>query len=263
MKQTFHLFSDYFSRHDTGVRRLDVRVKMGITVMLFGVVLGSTQIYLPVLLWCMAGTSLCLLRIPVRIVVARFSAPLLVALVLLVLQALLTGQTTCYTLTIASWTLVVKEEGLVLGLLQAGRIMGSVGVLLLLSSVTPAHELFLGLRWCRFPKVWVEIALMMYRYLFVCLEEASELLDAQRIRLGYGNSRTAIVSAGGLVGAVMMRSIEQSERTHDAMVARGYTGEYPFGQLPAMKKSDRYVFVLAVTLVVSLYVLVERGLVLW
>jgi cobalt/nickel transport system permease protein len=263
MKQTFHLFSDYFSRRDTKVRRLDVRVKMGIAGMLFGVALGSTQVYLPVLLWCVAGIGLCLLRIPLRIVVARFSPPLLVALVVLVLQALMTGQTTYATTTIASWTLDIKEEGLALGLLQASRIMGSVGVLLLLSSVTPAHELFLGLRWCRFPKVWVEIALMMYRYLFVCLEEASELLDAQRIRLGYGNSRTAVLSAGSLVGAVMMRSIEQSARTHDAMVARGYTGEYPFGQLPAMKKSDRLVFMVAAVLAVSLYLCVEKGLLLW
>jgi cobalt/nickel transport system permease protein len=263
MKQTFHLFSDYFSRRDTGVRRLDVRVKMGIAVALFGGVLGSSQVYFPILLWCMAGIGLFFLRIPVRIIVARFSPALLVALVLLALQALMTGRTTCYVATIASWTLVVKEEGLALGLLQASRIMGSISVLLLLSSVTPAHELFLGLRWCRFPKVWVEIALMMYRYLFVCLEEASELLDAQRIRLGYGNSRTAVLSAGSLVGAVMMRSIEQSARTHDAMVARGYTGEYPFGQLPAMKKGDLFVFVVAVVLTVSLYLCVEKGLLLW
>jgi len=263
MNHTFHLFSDYFSRQDTRMRRLDVRIKMGIAAALFGVVLGSSQPYLPLTVWCGTGTGLCLVRIPVRIVVARFSPPLLVALVLLVLQALMTGQTTCTTMTIASWSVVVKEEGLALGLLQASRIMGSVGVLLLLSSVTPAHELFLGLRWCRFPKVWVEIALMMYRYLFVCLEEASELLDAQRIRLGYGNSRTAVLSAGSLVGAVMMRSIEQSARTHDAMVARGYTGEYPFGQLPAMKKSDLFVFMVATVLAGSLYLCVEKGLLLW
>jgi cobalt/nickel transport system permease protein len=263
MKQTFHLFSDFFSRRDNSLRRLDVRVKMAISAMLFCVVLGSTQVYLPLLLWCIAWIGLALLRIPLRIIFSRFLPSLLVAMVLLVFQALVTGHTPFYNGMIGSWTFTFKEEGVSLGLLQASRILGAVGVLLLLSSVTPAHELFLGLRWCRFPKVWVEIALMMYRYLFVCLEEASELLDAQRIRLGYGSSRTAILSAGSLVGAVMVRSIEQSERTHDAMVARGYSGEYPFGQLPAMKKGDLFVFVVAVVLTVSLYLCAEKGRLLW
>jgi cobalt/nickel transport system permease protein len=262
MKQTFHLFSDYFSRRDTRVRRLDVRVKMGIAMTLFGCVLGSTQVYLPLLLWGVAALGLCLLRIPLRIIIARFLPPLVVALVLLVAQALMTGETLLYAGTMGPWTLEFKEEGLALGFLQASRILGAVGVLLLLSSVTPAHELFLGLRWCRFPKVWVEIALMMYRYLFVCMEEASELLDAQRIRLGYGRPRTAILSAGSLVGAVMVRSIEQSTRTHEAMVARGYTGEYPFGQLREVKKSDLFIFMVAVVLVFSLYWCVEKGLLL-
>jgi cobalt/nickel transport system permease protein len=263
MKQAFHLFSDYFSRRDNSLRRLDVRVKMAISAMLFCAVLGSTQVYLPLLLWCIAWIGLALLRIPLRIIFSRFLPPLLVALVLLVFQALVTGHTPFYNGMIGSWTFTFKEEGFTLGLLQGSRILGAVGVLLLLSSVTPAHEFFLGLRWCRFPKVWVEIALMMYRYLFVFLEEASELLDAQRLRLGYGSPRTAILSAGSLVGAVMVRSIEQSTRTHEAMLARGYTGDYPFGRLNGMKKRDLLIFVVAVILVVSLYLCVEKGLLLW
>jgi len=259
MKQTFQLFSDFFSRRDNWARRLDVRVKLGITFALFGVVLGSTRPYLPVLLWCLAWLGLRLLRIPLRIVVARFLPPLCVALVLLVVQALMTGQTPFCTVNVGSWKMVAKEEGLALGLLQSSRILGAVGVLLLLSAVTPAHELFLGLRWCRFPKVWVEIALLMYRYLFVCLEEAAELLDAQRIRLGYGRPRTAIISAGNLVGAVMGRSLEQSARTHEAMIARGYTGVYPFGHLQAVRRRDLLILLAVVILVVTLYVCVEKG----
>jgi cobalt/nickel transport system permease protein len=204
-----------------------------------------------------------LLRIPVRIIFARFLPPLLVAFTLLLLHALTTGQTPVYSVPVGSWTLVLKEEGLAVGLLQASRVLGAVSVLLLLSAVAPAHELFLGLRWCRFPKVWVEIALLMYRYLFVCLDEASELLDAQRVRLGYGTPRAAISSAGSLMGAVMVRSIEQSARTHEAMLARGYTGEYPFGQMCPLRLRDGLVLAFSVPLLVLIYVCAEKGGVLW
>lgn len=263
MKHTVHLFFDFFSRQDHWARRLDVRVKMGIAVALFGVVLGSTHCFLPLMICSVAFLGLCCLRIPFRIVIARFLPSWVVAFVLLVLQALVTGQTVAYTWEVGHWTLAIKQEGLALGLLQASRILGAVGVLLLLGSVAPAHEVFLGLRWCRFPKVWVEIALLMYRYLFVFLDEASELLDAQRIRLGYGRARTAVASAGSLLGAVMVRSIEQSTRTHEAMLARGYTGDYPFGQLKKMAKRDYLVFCVALVLILCLYFGIEKEVMLW
>ena len=263
MKHTFNLFSDYFSRRDSWVRRLDVRVKMGIAALLFCIVLASTRCIVPIACWFLAWGGLILLRIPLRIIVARFSPPVMVALVLLLLHALTTGQTPAYTGALGGWTLVAKEEGIALGLLQASRILGAVGLLLLLSSVTPAHELFLGLRWCRFPKVWVEIALLMYRYLFVCLDEASELLDAQRIRLGYGTPRASLSSAGSLIGAVMVRSIEQSARTHEAMVARGYTGDYPFGQMAPMRKTDYLVLAISGCMIGIIYLFEEKVVVLW
>ena len=263
MRHTFNLFSDYFSRRDNWVHRLDVRVKMGVAAALFGVVLGSSRCLLPMALFGGAWIGLCLLRIPLRIVLTRFLPPIVMAGMLLLVHALTTGQTPAYTFAVGNWTMVFKEEGIALGSLQASRILGAVGVLLLLSSVAPAHELFLGLRWCRFPKIWVEIALLMYRYLFVCLDEASELVDAQRIRLGYGRVRTAISSAGSLIGTVMVRSIEQSARTHEAMVARGYTGDYPFGKMNPMVKRDYGVLVISVCMIVAIYVCVEKALVLW
>ena len=263
MKHTFNLFSDYFSRRDNWVHRLDVRVKMGIAATLFGVVLGSSRCVLPMALFGGAWMGLFLLRIPLRIVFARFLPPVMMAGVLLLVHALTTGQTPAYMFVVGNWTLVAKQEGLALGALQASRIVGAVGVLLLLSSVAPAHELFLGLRWCRFPKIWVEIALLMYRYLFVCLDEASELVDAQRIRLGYGRVRIAISSAGSLIGTVMVRSIEQSARTHEAMVARGYTGDYPFGQMTPMTKKDCGVLGASVCMIIVVYVCVEKVFVLW
>lgn len=263
MKHTFNLFSDYFSRRDNWVHRLDVRVKMGIAAILFGVVLSSSRCVLPMVLFGSAWIGLRLLRIPFRIVVARFLPPMMMAGVLLLLHALTTGETPAYTVAVGHWTFVAKQEGLAVGALQASRILGAVGVLLLLSSVAPAHELFLGLRWCRFPKIWVEIALLMYRYLFVCLDEASELVDAQRIRLGYGRVGTAISSAGSLIGTVMVRSIEQSARTHEAMVARGYTGDYPFGKMNPMSKRDYGVLLVSVCMIAVIYVCVEKVLVLW
>lgn len=260
MRHTFNLFSDYFSRRDNRLRRLDVRVKLGLAVMSFAVVLGSTQPVLPLLVWMFSLSGMVILRIPVGIVVRRFLPSLMIALVILFVQSFLLGKTPVFSWTCGSWTLTVMREGLVVGFRIASHVLGAVGILLLLSSVTPAHELFLALRWCRLPAVWVEIAMLMYRYLFVCLDEASELVDAQRVRLGYAKLGTALSSAGGLIGAVLVRSIEQSFRTHEAMVARGYTGEYPFAVMPRMTRKSGFLLLAGVGIIGLIFVVAERGL---
>jgi energy-coupling factor transporter transmembrane protein EcfT len=61
----------------------------------------------------------------------------------------------------------------------------------------------------------------------------------------------------------MVRSIEQSMRTHEAMVARGYTGDYPFGRLKKMGKSDYWVLALAWVLILCLYWGVDMEMILW
>lgn len=260
MRKTFDLFSDYFSRRDNALRRLDVRAKLGVAVVLFAAVLCSTRVPLPLAVCGLAAATLFALRIPRRIIASRFLPALAGALAIVVLQALFVGGAPVFSATLGAWTLRPTREGIAVGALLGSRVLGAVGVLLMFSSVTPAHELFLALRVCRLPAVWVEIAMLMYRYLFVFLDDACDLVDAQRVRLGYARFGTALSSAGGLVGAVLVRSIEQSFRTHEAMVARGYTGEYPFGVMPAMAPKAVVTMLGVAAGIAAVFVLAERGL---
>ena len=62
-----------------------------------------------------------------------------------------------------------------------------------------------------------------------------------------------------LVGTVMVRSMDQGLRTHEAMVARNYTGQMPYGPVPAMRRADRWVTVAGALVVPTVYALVEWG----
>jgi energy-coupling factor transporter transmembrane protein EcfT len=63
---------------------------------------------------------------------------------------------------------------------------------------------------------------------------------------------------GSVCGTVIIRSIEQAVRTHEAMVLRGYRHEIPFGPMPPLSAKDRWITGLAVPALALAYVVVGR-----
>ena len=132
------------------------------------------------------------------------------------------------------------------GVLLGSRVLGAVSVMLLLSSVTPAYKIFGALRWFHVPEGWVEIALLVYRYTFVLLDQTADIASAQRVRLGYSSLGRSLSSAGVLAGTVVARSMDQAMRTYEAMTLRGYQGRLPMGPLAELKARDwRTMFVVS------------------
>ena len=66
--------------------------------------------------------------------------------------------------------------------------------------------------------------LLIYRYIFVLLEIASNLRTAQNSRLGNKDYRTSLKSFGALASALFIRAIKKSNALYDAMESRCYDG---------------------------------------
>lgn len=214
--------------------RADVRVKWIVGLATIVAVVLSHRPALPaaVCLLCSAGALAA--GLPLRSLLKRLAAPLLLAAAVAAMQLFMTPGETWFTIRPfgARWT--ATQTGAALGGLLAVRVLGSVAVALLLCSFTPAWQIFAAMRWARWPRTWVEIAMLMYRHIFTLFESASAVRAAQRVRLGYATWRQSIRSAGGLAGTVVLRAIDQAERTHEAMTARGYRGSLHIAPLPPL-----------------------------
>jgi cobalt/nickel transport system permease protein len=238
--------------------RLDARVKLMVAVAAILAAVGSTRFALPL---ATLGVSLGLLaafRAPWGATIYRLTAPLAVVAMVCLLRALMTGKTPLVSLPLGPWRLVVYREGLAGGGLIAARSLGSISVIVVLCTFTQAHEIFAALRWARVPRTWIEIAMLMLRSIFTLFEQAASVLSAQKARLGYAGYRRALVSLGSLAGIVMLRSIDQAGRTHEAMVARGYQGRLPVPALPPLTRTQRAVAAIAVGLIIAAFLLAER-----
>ncbi|MFW2489118.1 cobalt ECF transporter T component CbiQ [Clostridium chromiireducens] len=96
---------------------------------------------------------------------------------------------------------------------------------LLLISTTKAHEIAWALRKIGVPKIFVIQFLLTYRYIFILSEEVLKIIKAYNLRSPFKNTVTLKVS-GSLLGQMLMRSIDRADRVYNAMILRGFDGEY-------------------------------------
>jgi cobalt/nickel transport system permease protein len=230
----FELFSDIFTYRENRLTEVDPRAKLVVALAAILLVLASGRPALPLLVAGAALATMAVLRFPFGIVAARLLIPLGMVLVIFTLRLFTIPGETLFTLDLVGASLRATREGLWTGALAALRIFAATSVLVLLGMVAPAHALFRALLWFRVPRSLVEIGLLMYRFIFVLLDIAADMATAQTLRLGYHGAARSLRSVGSLAGAVLVKSLDQVERTSEAMVLRGYVGTMPVGALPPL-----------------------------
>ena len=251
------IFSDLFARQDNLLTRTDPRTKLILAIVTLITVSFSRNPLFPlaILVCCMVATIA--LGVPKRFVVLRLAAPLGIAAVLLVLQSVMTGTTPLWVVVAVGMKITVTWEGWHAGLLLASRVLGGMSVMLLLSSSTPAHRIFRAMRALGAPAGWVEIAMLMYRYVFVLLDLTADVTAAQKVRLGYAGIRRGLSSAGILSGTVILRSMDQAVRTNEAMRVRGYNGDIPLGPMSPFAWRDGWISLLSIAVLSGAFIAAE------
>ncbi|MCI0474779.1 MAG: cobalt ECF transporter T component CbiQ, partial [Anaerolineales bacterium] len=122
--------------------------------------------------------------------------------------------------TIGAWTFTISMEGVERVLSIAFKSWVSVQMAIVLAATTPFPELLSAMRALRIPKLLVAIFGLMWRYLFVLVDEAMRLLRARAARSGASREagrahggpilwRARVT--GGMAGNLLVRSFERGD----------------------------------------------------
>lgn len=240
------IFSEYFKKNHL-LSQVDARVKLGVSLLILAMVLSYKGIAFPLLILCISLILYIRMRIPVKVFLLRFSEPLFIASVVILLKFLFSGQETMFSIKMWGITITGHKDGLMDGLQIGSRILGAVSIVALLGFSTPFTEIMAGLSWLKIPKGIIEISLFAYRYVFVLLEDAMVIYNAQKNRLGYSNIRRGLGSFGTLAGSLVLKAFENSQNITTAMIQRGYDGNMPTMKHKPFKLSEVIVSALAIT----------------
>lgn len=114
-----------------------------------------------------------------------------------------------------------------------------MAALIALASTTRFPDLLRGLRRLGVPQVLVLQLQFLYRYLFLLLDQSMHMRQAREARdAGQGPVTWRWRAGTGQIGMLFVRTLEQADRTHMAMLARGYDGTIPMVQPRRWQRHD-------------------------
>jgi cobalt/nickel transport system permease protein len=104
------------------------------------------------------------------------------------------------------------------------RFVLTVGAALLLIGTTGFPAICMALEKLGAPKIFTVQLLMLYRYLFLLVEESIRMVRAYTLR-SFSRKKLRYHVFRQLLGNLLLRTLDRAQRIHMAMLSRAFTGE--------------------------------------
>jgi len=241
-------FLDPYHPKESIIHRLDPRIKLSLSLAFIittaMVPTGSWPIFVFLLAIMFAIEVLSELGIGHVFKRSLLALPFMIAAIPIIFTA---SGPELKTVTIGTMALSISQTGVERFISISLKSWISVQAAIVLAACTPFPDILVAMRAIRLPRLIVAIFSLMWRYLFVLVDEAIRLNRARTSRSGNPNISNKKVGGsifwrarvtGGMVGSLFLRALERSDRIYMAMVSRGYDGEIRSLPLPALNYKD-------------------------
>ena len=155
------------------------------------------------------------------------------------------------TTAISLW-LIKKDVSLFLM-----RTFSSLSAVYFLICSTPVVDLDYIFFKLKFPKIFREMFMLIYRYIFLLSENKERLLDSQNVRLGYSNFRNGMKSFPMLVTAILKKTWYYGINSVKAVESR-LGKEFLFVHRKYRKPGKEIIFTGAV-IIINLWLVIVYG----
>ncbi|MBP2172890.1 cobalt ECF transporter T component CbiQ [Methanococcus voltae] len=178
-------------------------------------------------------------KVPKGIYFKLLSIPVLFGIFSLIFMTLLFGTDVWFNLDVGTISIPLYYDGFSLGYHALFRMFAGVTCTLFLALTTPFTQLLTVLKELKIPESVIEITMLVYRYIFILIDEALLIEHAQKTRFGYSGFKNTYNSLGTLAGVMLVRSLDRGDNLYTTMCSRGYNGNiYHFGEEQPVQKTQ-------------------------
>ena len=236
-----HDFIDRYSHLDSVLHRRDPRAKI-VAVLIAVVAIASTpqqNLHGFPYFYSLIGVLVVVSRIPARFIASRcaLASPFIVMAALLPFLSLWMERG-LGSVEAPSTSLLADPRAGPLAASVLLKAYAAIVLLTLLTSTSRFDQLLWALRRLRAPEILNVIATLMYRYVFILLEEWRRASRARAVRTPRGIEVGRIGLFGKQIGQVFLRGWERAERVQAAMTVRGFTGQLPVRHIGSFRAAD-------------------------
>jgi cobalt/nickel transport system permease protein len=147
--------------------------------------------------------------------------------------------------------LALKLEGSLSVLLIVVKFLSIFALVLVLFAGTPLQKLVGALRSLGLPALLAEMLIFTNRYIYQLLADLRQTQVAAGLRGFTGRSVKALKPLAYIVGTLLVRSYNQSERVFQAMTLRGYGEESLVLRVEQVRPLDRLILAVALLLAIG------------
>lgn len=124
-----------------------------------------------------------------------------------------------------TWQLFISTSNVDTVITLIFIVFSSISCLYFLTLTTSVQAILQVLRKLKVPPLLIEITEITYRFIFVFLETALTIYQAQNSRLGYRTAKRWLHSLSLLISALFISVFQRAKELTISMDSRGYTGD--------------------------------------
>ena len=145
-------------------------------------------------------------------------------------------------LQVAAWGghIYLSRQGSIQAIAVVIRSLAGTSALFFIVLTIPAIDLATTAQKIGCPQILIELALLLYRLIFLLADTAQKIVTAQISRSGYRTQRLRLNSLNLLVRQLIQRTASRYQQLTLGITARGFQQEFRFWQPQSYEYSPRY-----------------------
>lgn len=109
------------------------------------------------------------------------------------------------------------------------RVLASISSTFFLGLTTPLNSIIDILKKFKLPNTLIELFVLIYRFIFIFLEESKDIIMAQEMKFGYNNTKNSYKSIALLIKCLFIRVLLRYKDMIIALDTKLYNGEFKMG----------------------------------
>jgi len=131
-----------------------------------------------------------------------------------------------YGLEILNINFVITQESINTATILLSRALASISCIFFLMLTTPINDMTSIFYRLKIPKLFIEMTVLTYRFIFIFIEESREIYIAQNMRFGYAGLRNSYNSLSCLIAVLFIRVFKRYKDMEIALQCRGFDEEF-------------------------------------
>lgn len=151
---------------------------------------------------------------------------LIVSIIMILLTFSRDKEALLYSINIGSLYIGVSNESIISSTRLFFRALSCLTCIYFIMLTTPFNQLIFVFKKLHLPDIVLEISMLMYRFIFIFMEEVADIRKSQELRFGYINLKNGYNSFGLLVNMLFKRMMIRYDEMSIALDMKLYDGTF-------------------------------------